>query len=123
MSKKFYKLEVIPEGTFDATIVDYDLSTTSDERTTFLCLTLDVRHYEKSFEVQKYFIVDTGRNQKLYQFIRAMGILRKGNKVSYDELINAKCSIEIYYNSDGKMVVGDIQPAEDDDVDFGEDED
>ena len=118
MTKKFYKIEVIPEGQFNATITNYDLSTTADDRTTFLCLTLNVKHLEKSFEVQKYFIVNTGRNQKLYQFIRAMGILRKGDKVSYDELINTECSVDLYYNSDGKMVVGDIEPAEDEDVDF-----
>lgn len=121
MTKKYYKLEVIPEGTFNATITNYDLSTTSDDKTTFLCLTLSVRHNQESFEVQKYFIVNKCRNQKLYQFVQDMGILqKKGNRVSYDELINASCSVDLYYNSDGKLVVGDIEPAEDDpdDVDF-----
>lgn len=121
MTKKYYKLEVIPEGTFNAIITNYDLSTTADDKTTFLCLTLSIEHNQDCFEVQKYFIVNKTRNQKLYQFVRDMGILqKKGNRVSYDELINASCSVDLYYNSDGKLVVGDIEPAEDDpdDVDF-----
>lgn len=126
MTKTFYKLEVIPEGQFHATVKNYELSSTSDGKTTFLCITFSVKHHEKRFEVQKYFIVNPGRNQKIYQFIREMGFLHKNNKVSYDELIGAECSVDLYYNSDGKLIVGDVEPIEedpDDDVDFTDEED
>ena len=122
MNKKFYKLDIIPEGKFHAIIKDYTLSSTPDNKTTFLCLTLYVRHNEDSFEVNKYFVVDKGRNRKLYEFIREMGFLHKHNKVSYDELLNSECIIDLYYNSDGKLIVGDIEPAEDDDLDFTEED-
>ena len=73
-------------------------------------------------QVSKSYITDIGRNQKLRNFLKESQLLKKGNKVNFDDLIGMNVLFSVSYDDYGKMKIGDLEEfvefTDDDDIEF-----
>lgn len=129
MKKKsnLFTLEFLEEGEYVGHINSYNLATTADGMTNFINISIVINTSDsEDIHITKSYITNLGKNQKLRQFLKDASLLKKGNKVNFDDMIGLEVSFTIEYDDNGKLQVGDLEEHvdfSDGEEEFEEDED
>lgn len=116
-----YTINFLEEGEYTGRIVSFSFSETNDGATNFINISIEMDD-SNGIQVSKSYITDIGRNQKLRNFLKESQLLKKGNKVNFDDLIGMNVLFSVSYDDYGKMKIGDLEEfvefTDDDDIDF-----
>lgn len=65
---------------------------------------------EKTFRLEKSFVRNLGKNQKLIQFVEELGILQPDDTVELEEIKDFDFDVTVSSDQNGKMYISNLEP-------------